>query len=312
MSIFMLSGINPVTLKHFLSNTLIVIRGSFITHIYLLHFQMVFDEDEDTTLNRLVILGKAAPERLSDGRQTVCTGAWSPERGFIRLYPCYPDADLFSRWDIVNVEVERNDRDTRYESWKIKGREQEQEDKIDVVGKCERERRKALLHAVEDDCVEDINQAKRSLGVIRPEEIHGLEYEDWDDSNKHVQQTLFEDDSPQDREDFEHEIKVKFRCPDCQTQQQYHRCTLLEWGAYVGMSKTNTNSTRGLENMYNLHDEEFQHWIFMGNMYRERTQFVAINLIWLKHDGSCYQTFEQYPKVGNDFEEYKEEMLSET
>jgi hypothetical protein len=271
---------------------------------------MTFEPNEETVLKNVVILGRAAPEELSDGRQTVCTGAWSPERGFIRIYPCDPNSDLFSRWDIINVAVERSDRDTRYESWKIKGRKQNQEERVEVVGEYSRDDRPTLLYNLEDDCIRDINEQKRSLGIIRPEEIHGLEYHEWD-TDDHVQLSLFEDDRPQNREDFEYKIKLKFTCPECKTKQGYHNCSLLEWGGYLGMSKTDTSSTKGLENLYDLHDDDYTHWVFVGNMYRERTQFIVINLIWLKHTGGFISTLSPHAKVGEDFDDYKREMLSE-
>jgi hypothetical protein len=42
-------------------------------------------------INDLIILGRACPEPLKDGRVTVCLAGWSEEYGFIRLYPTRPN-----------------------------------------------------------------------------------------------------------------------------------------------------------------------------------------------------------------------------
>lgn len=261
-------------------------------------------ENEEAHLKDLVILGRAAPEEMSDGRQTVCTGAWSPERGFIRLYPIDPQANLFSRWDIVNAEVERNSSDARHESWKIKGRKKHQDEKVDVVDKYPRRQRATLLHHLEDDCVNDINNAKRSLGIIRPETTPELQFQEWEeDETPGVQAKLFEEMEevrPENRDDFDYNIKIKYACPDCKTQQGYHEQSLLEWGAYMGL-KHNPDNPRQLEDNYRFTDDEYRHWMFVGNMNQYKNSFITISVIWLKDDTGINSTFKQFPKVADDF-----------
>lgn len=260
-------------------------------------------EDEEEHLTDLVILGRAAPEEMSDGRQTVCTGAWSPERGFIRLYPIDPQANLFSRWDIVNAEVERNPNDARHESWKIKGRKKDQEERVEVVGEYPRKNRATLLHHLEDNCVNDINESKRSLGVVRPASTPELSFEDWEeDETPGVQAKLFSDIEelkPENRDDFDHNIKIKYTCPDCKTKQGYHDHTLLEWGAYMGLK--NSDAPEQLNDNYQFNNEDYRHWLFVGNMNQHKTSFITISVIWLKKDIGINQTFKEFPKVASDF-----------
>lgn len=256
-------------------------------------------------INNLVILGRAAPEELSDGRQTVCTGAWSPNRGFIRIYPVNPRSNIFSRWDVVNVEVERNPDDSRHESWKIKGRKQDQEERVEVKGEFPRDQRATLLSNLEDDCVNDINEARRSLGIIKPQNINGLVYEDWEDDDEGYEQLkLFQDQDefrPENRDDFEHKIKIDFECPDCKTQQGYHRPSLLEWGAYMGL-RNGANTPEELESNYQMDNPEYDHWIFVGNMNQYKSTFIAISILWIKFDVPVNSTLKSYPKVAPDFE----------
>ncbi|MDS0474583.1 hypothetical protein [Natrinema sp. 1APR25-10V2] len=258
---------------------------------------------EATTLEDVVILGRAAPETISGGRQTVCTGAWSEHRGFIRLYPIDPQSDLFNRWDVIDVEVRRNPQDTRVESWKLA--RPDQESCVTKTGEFPRERRATLLYHLEDDCVKDINDARRSLGIIRPESIDGFEFRSWEKDDNTVQSQLFEDMGewrPDSRDDFGHEIRIEFTCGGCETKQGYHNKTLLEWGAYLAKAKNHLQNEDELEPFYNLRDDDYRHWIFVGNQANQRTSFIAINLIWMKADHPIHDTLEEYRKVPDDFD----------
>lgn len=259
---------------------------------------------EETELTNLVILGRAAPEEMSDGRQTVCTGAWSPTRGFIRLYPIDPEKDLFSRWDIVDAEVERNPSDARHESWKIKGRKKNQNEKVEVTGQYPRHKRATLLHHLQDDCVNDINEAKRSLGIVRPRSPPELDFKPWEEDDAPGKQAkLFEELEelkPENREDFDYNIKIRYECPNCRTQQGYHQQTLLEWGAYMGL-QNNPENPRQLESNYRFDDENYRTWLFVGNMNQYKGQFITISVLWLKNDIGINSTFKQFPKVADDF-----------
>ena len=255
------------------------------------------------TLKDVVILGRAAPETLSGSRLTVCTGAWSEHLGFIRLYPCDPEDDLFSRWDVIDVEVCRNPQDNRDESWKLA--RSDQASCITKTGEYTKEQRAALLTHVSDDCVEDIKERGRSLGVVQPKSISGLEFKDWDDDDGTIQTRLFEEKDewqPETRDEFDQEIRVEFTCPGCKTKQGYHNKTLLEWGAYLGAEKNDLSAGSELEEFYNLNDKDYKHWIFVGNQNNHRTSFIAINILWMKDDVPIYKPIgKSFPKISDSF-----------
>ena len=262
---------------------------------------MAWDNTEDI-LTDLVILGRAAPEEMRDGRQTVCTGAWSPEKGFIRLYPISPEDNLFSRWDVVNVEVERNSNDMRHESWKIKGRKRNQREKVEIIGQYPREKWATLMHNLENACVNEINEAKRSLGIISPESIN-LYYEDWEDDDHPSKQSklLKERDElkPDNRGEFDKNIKIKYTCPDCTNKQGYHDHPLLAWEAYMGQK--NTSSCDELADNFRFNDKKYCHWFFVGNMNQFKRSFMVISVIRVKDPVIYNHTFEEFPKVADDF-----------
>lgn len=57
--------------------------------------------------------------------ETVCTGGVQPTGEFVRLYPIpfrlLDERQQYKRWDIIEVDVYRDDRDLRPESWHFRG-----------------------------------------------------------------------------------------------------------------------------------------------------------------------------------------------
>ena len=74
-------------------------------------------------IDDLIVLGRAGPELISDGRHTICLGGWSPTRGFIRIYLTHMYSEA-QRWNVIQLPVENGD-DYRNESWKIEGSKDE-------------------------------------------------------------------------------------------------------------------------------------------------------------------------------------------
>lgn len=264
----------------------------------------------EKTLKDVVILGRAAPQEISRGRLTVCTGAWSKQRGFIRLYPCDPEEDLFRRWDKVNVDVKRNEKDNRDESWKLASRDQPS--CVEKVGRYPREQRATLLTQVEDDCVEDIKETGRSLGIIRPKSIVGLEFQEWGGDDDTEQTRLIEEIEewrPGTRAEFDQEIRIEFECPNCKTKQGFHNKTVLGWGGYVATKKHNLTTAEELEKFYDINDENYRHWIFVGNQNNYRSSYIAINIINMKDDVPIYgSVWNDYPKVSDNFKHPAEKV----
>jgi len=255
-------------------------------------------------LEDVVILGRAAPEEMGDGRQTCCTGGWSEHRGFIRLYPIDPTTGLFSRWDVVNVEAKRNPEDTRDESWKLARRDQA--GCVDVVDQVPRERRATILSNLEDRCVADLNERGRSLGIIRPEPINRLDFEEWEEDDDGTVQTSLvqniEEWRPDNREEFEHQIRINYACSDCQRAQGYEDQQVLEWGGYVATARHDIQEPTRLEEFYNIGSEDYHHWLFVGNMAKHRTSYITISIIPVKRDVPIYDDpFTEYQKVSDTF-----------
>ena len=124
-------------------------------------------------IDDLIILGRACPEPLKDGRVTVCLGGYSYKHGFVRIYPTRTNMP-WKRWDIVRVDVEKDPRDTRDESWKIAGSKNDWDglpDKVEVIGRFDKKYWRDFVANLADDCVQDINASRRSLGIVKPSVI---------------------------------------------------------------------------------------------------------------------------------------------
>jgi len=233
-------------------------------------------------LNDLIILGRACPEPLKDGRVTVCLAGYSYEHGFIRLYPTHPKMPI-KRWDIVRIEVERNEQDTRAESWKItdsKAGWDKLPEKIKVIGLVDkRDERRNLLANLTDPSVKTINEAKRSLGIVKPEIIKtyfgdNAKFGEWKQLGLPGMTDL---ESYLTKRDYEIEPRVQYRCPEINPPSE-HDQQVLEWGFYEWFRKNPDNREQVWENA-GINKENTEIYFLVGNQFRYRTSFMVISVL---------------------------------
>lgn len=242
--------------------------------------------NDDKIIKDLVILGHAAPVEMKDGRKSICTAGYSPSEGLVRLYPVPTNANPHW-WNIVEVPVERNKQDIRYESWKIKGSKAEWDklfQKIKHVKELTTKQQKTsllkeLLQKFEYDCVNDLNAQKGSLGFIRPTDLEPY-FKDRERMKKTIQTTL---DSPTLFKTAGNYPKIpymKYKCSKCKTKKG-HNQQILEWGAYEWM-RNNTANLEGLWENYHINDPDWDHVFLVGNMVRQLTSFLIISIFRFK------------------------------
>lgn len=235
-------------------------------------------------INDLVILGRACPEPLKDGRVTVCLGGWSETLGFIRIYPTRPNMP-WKQWDVVSLEAERNERDNRAESWKIVGSKDEWEtlaDKVKVVGRIDSgHTRRCMVADLADSCISVINDTKRSLGIVRPAEIIQTYFSHNEEYGSLFQLGLpgfTESGTVQVKRDFPDEPRIRYRCPACQTQQGYHDQKILEWGFFEWIRKNPLQKEQVWENAdFGKPDRDI--YLFVGNQAAHRNSFLVISVL---------------------------------
>lgn len=234
-------------------------------------------------INDLVVLGRACPEPLKDGRVTVCLAGWSDALGFVRLYPTRKDMP-FDQWDVVEVEVDRDDRDTRLESWKIAGSKSEWEQlgtKVKVVGKVDTaDARRNIVGNLADDCVGVINDAKRSLGIVKPQilKTYFAENRKYHELFQMALPGLTEIDDTMVKRDFTHEPRIVYRCPVCQASSQQHDQQVLEWGFYEWMRKHPDEKEQVWQNAF-IGRPDKDIYLLVGNQFLHRNSFMIISVL---------------------------------
>lgn len=254
---------------------------------------------EQKILRNLIVIGRAAPDEIKDGRKTLCVGAWSNDDGFIRIYPTTLLSNL-KRWNEVDVPVERNPQDSREESWKIQGSKDEWENlhkKLKWNRKLDRDEQLQLLDVIpKTNCVEDLNQSKKSLGLIIPSEILDWELVKRKDYDPSVQTSLdefFREDLEirgkvmkiLTKRNYKYVPMIKWKCGGpCKLKQGFHYMQILDWEVYEWLRK-HLNSKSEMMKVFDnlrLRDPEYNKWFFVGNQNRHRKSFMIISALRFK------------------------------
>lgn len=233
-------------------------------------------------LKDLIILGRACPEPLKDGRVTVCLAGYSHDYGFIRLYPTHPQMQM-SQWDMIEVDVERNEQDTRDESWKIVGSRDEWDNlptKIKVVGRVDSpEKRRNLIGNLTDPNANALNEQKRSLGIVKPDVLKtyfgtNSKFGEW----KQLGLPGFTDlDKYFTKRDYELEPRVNYRCLDASPPTE-HDQQVLEWGFYEWFRKNPENIEQVWQNA-GFGKTNTDLYFLLGNLFKYRNSFMVISVL---------------------------------
>lgn len=184
-----------------------------------------------------VMLGKTVPEqRRSDGRTFVCSAGYHPDLGLARIYPLAM-RDAPADWSLVDVQLQRNPKDSRGESWQLAAdRTPGRHDVINsaafrVVGKVARDDRRDVVperHYVAG--IRQANAERRSLALVRPADFEIV----W----------TRPDSTPVDMHQLElitaHDAGAtarwdripRLRFTDGDSQQEEHFLQVREWGLY--------------------------------------------------------------------------------
>jgi hypothetical protein len=229
-------------------------------------------------LDDFVMLGKTVPEANSDGREFVCTAGFSMELGLpVRIYPM-ARAHCPKRWSVCRVPVERNPKDTRAESWKIKGdRSPAEHWRINNVVRVVQNRlihseEKKIVDALSVASIKEANMRRLSLCIIKPREIPTLTFEAGESAQMAPTPDLF-DYLPAlpVKQRFSHHPRLSFYDEDGE-----HNLMLRDWGCYELMRKRpDKTSVSYLEEAINLSTAPP---LFCGNLNRFRNSWLVISV----------------------------------
>ena len=229
-------------------------------------------------INDLVVLGQGSPDVLSDNRITVCTAGYSNTHGFVRIYPTKTDSPL-RRWKVVSVEVERYDKDTREESWKILGSKKEWDNlnkKISVLGELKPFDKQSVIENHIGGCVLDINDSKRSLGIIKPSVISKHYFGIREGYNPYVQKSLFGNFRFIGKKNFPLVPRIEFRCSNCKAKTT-HDQQVIDWGFYEWLRKNPEKRDQIWDNA-KIGNPNSDIYFLVGNQARHRRSFMIISV----------------------------------
>jgi hypothetical protein len=227
----------------------------------------------------LVVLGRAAPEPIRDGRHTVCLGGYSEQHGYVRLYPTQMWMSDCERWNVISTPVEKSNRDDRDESYKIAGSKEdwgELHNKIQKVGELSKTEQIQLVDELAGDCPIRLNENRTSLGVVKPEEILDVYL---DTAEQATVQMDLEGNERKGKNDYRHSLYIKYRCEGCDAKT-FHDQHTIEWGVYRYWD--NNADPEGVIDALGFNDENMNHYFFVGNLNNERRAYIIISVLRFK------------------------------
>ena len=227
----------------------------------------------------IVVLGRSAPEPLDDGRHTVCLGGYSETLGYVRLYPTQRRMDALRRWNVVSAPIKPSEDDSREESYKIAGSQEDWDilhQKISKVDRLSKPERIELTTRLAGDCTERLKQTVNgdSLGIVKPEILDvSLDSQEGDTTV----QMDFNENLRKGKNDYPHKLYVEYRCQDNCSVSTHHRQHCIEWGLYRYWEKH--DDPEGVIDAFGFNDDSTQIWFFVGNLNNERHAYVIISIL---------------------------------
>lgn len=228
-------------------------------------------------INDIVVLGRAAPEPIQDGRHTVCLGGYSESVGYVRLYPTQRRMSELKRWNIVSVPVESAEpEDTRDESYKIAGSKSEWDTlhhKIEKVGSLDKTEQIQLVDSLAEDCTGRLNNEKRSLGMVKPIKIEDYYLEPREDPSY---QLTLDGQRRQGKTEYPQKLYLQYRCEDCEIKG-LHTQHCIEWGIYRYWDKN--DDPEGVFDALRLTDDRYRYYFFVGNLRHRPSSYIVISIL---------------------------------
>lgn len=223
---------------------------------------------------KFTMILKTIPERSKrDGYVYTCSIGYCEEYGFIRVYPM-PFTKM-KRWGIYEIEIEKNKRDSRFESWKLSTYTKYEnfigfEKELIYLGDANKDYILSKMIANISPSISDLNKNKKSIGVIYTNEFNAF----WDVNNRFIntrQYGLFEDVEIADfckytKESKEKECRIIFNDKDGK-----HNLQLNNWQYYEFQRKfgATNEAFRFINNKKN-------NLIVVGNMYQYRNTWIGL------------------------------------
>jgi hypothetical protein len=245
---------------------------------------------------RVVIVAKTYPTPAKKGVEVSCTQGITDQGEWVRLFPVpfrlLEGRQRFRKYEWVEVEARKTERDDRPESYRI------DPDTIEVLGGRLTtadgwKERKAIVDPLRSQSMEVLHEAllecHASLGVIRPKVIEKLVIEEtepeWtpEQMAKLAQLSLFEESPRYKLEKIPFDFKYVFRCADSRCRG--HSMRILDWEAAQSYRSWSQKYGTGWEKKFR---EKYEDWmiqkrdthLFVGTHSRWRDRWMITGLFY--------------------------------
>ncbi len=255
------------------------------------------NETKSFWLKDMVVLGQGAPNQIKKigGQQGRCLCLWSDKTGFVRLYPV--PFGYVHDWEIVNVEVRKPTNDGRENSFVVNNYEKEwsnlsqqiyAQKEVNSRGnkvskKLSRSEQIELLESLSKSTFSQIRDNGRSFGLIKPKSMTFMLQQNRETSQ--AQATLLDlDYNIMNQNDFAFFPYIQYACDGPCSSKHPHEQKIVEWGAYQFM-RQNPNSQEHcmkLKDNYHIGEEDYIHYILIGNIREYPTTYIVVKLIRFK------------------------------
>ena len=233
-------------------------------------------------IDDLVVLGRAAPEPIRDGRETVCLGGYSETVGYVRLYPTKRRMTELSRWNVISVPVESDDgHDNREESYKIAGSKKDWDilhKKVEKVGELNKGEQIRLVDRLAGDCTAVLNENRESLGIVEPRDFSA---ELRENNQRGGIQAQLTGGTLKGKNDYKYKLYLNYVCEGCQQESRHDQST-IEWGVYKYWDKN--EDYQGVIDALGLTDNNQKCYFFVGNINNHRTAYIVISVLRFKYE----------------------------
>lgn len=236
------------------------------------------------TIDDFVMLGTTVPEPNKDGRVFVCSAGYSATlRSLVRIYPLARFGAPV-RWSVNTVQLERNPKDSRIESFQLAGdRSPNAHHRINNLfasyGTTPMQCRADLLRRCEVSSIAEANQRRLSLALLHADGIE-LEFEHNPTSPDSPQLALFDlpGERPSGARRFPFLPRLRFR-----DAAGGHRLMLRDWGTYELMRKTanfaDLSETRRRTYVGGALHLDPTCSLLVGNLNNQRTAWIVISVL---------------------------------
>ena len=225
---------------------------------------------------RYILICKTIPEYSKrDGTLYTCSIGISDKFGLIRVYPLPPTG--MEKYGIYEIEVEKNKRDTREESWRLSTYSRYENwvgisNDVKHIGYSTEEYVGKYLNGCVSYSVSELNKNRMSIGVIKSDKSNAY----WNVNDRYINKLqigLFQDVGVDvaewtkfTKDSKEKELRLKFQDLDGFHDLQYN-----EWHYYEGQRLYGAKTE-----LLNPLNKKHRNLILLGNMLQYRKNWIGL------------------------------------